>query len=149
MQSSASAREGKRFVGIARQIIIPAIVDYSPICAEWVNRPFCASSCTNLRFDICWGTNPISAVRERGYVKRAKQGWIVILRGWPVNDNNNIFSIIEAINITVDTMRVIKLLVSCNRFSSDSVEVFRSPRLIMLQIIFCGKSNRIWINGSW
>lgn len=62
----------------------------------------------------------------------------MILRRWLVNDDNNVFSIIETIDITVDTMGVIQMLVSCSRFSSDLIEIFRSPRIIMLQIIFCG-----------
>lgn len=147
MHSAASAKESKRLIGIARQIKCPAIVDYSPICAELVHGPFCASTISDLRTDIWWGTNPVMS-GELGYIEMAKQGWVVILRRWFINDNNNVFSTIETIDITVDTVGVIQLLVSCSRFSSDLVETFRSPRIIVFLIIFCGESNRVWINGS-
>lgn len=147
MHSTASAGESKCLMGIARRIRSPAIVDYAPICAELVHRPFCASTITDPGADIWWGTNPITA-GELVYVEMSKQGWIVIQRRWFINDNN-VFSTIETIDITVNTMGVIKILVYRSRFPSNSVEIFRSPRIIIFLIISCGESNRMWINGSW
>lgn len=149
MRSVASARESKCFMGITRRVQWLAIVDYGPICAKLVHEPFCASASTDLGAYIWWDKNPTTTIREMAYVEMAKQGWVVILRRWLVNDDNNVFSIVQTIDITVDTMRVIQRLVGCGRFSSDLIEILRSPRIIMLQIIICGKSNRIWINGSW
>lgn len=148
MHSATLARESKRLIGIARRIKRLTIVDYGPIFAELVHTPFCASTSTNLGADIWWGTNPIIA-GKLGYFKMAKQAWVFILRRKLINDNNNVFSTIEAIDITVDTMGVIQLLISCNRFSSDSVEIFSRPRIVVFLIIFCGESNCMRIYGSW